>query len=286
MRVEPQHPPRPLRVPSRYLKSRLPGEPPLISVVTPSYNQGEYLEQTIRSVLDQGYPRLEYIVCDGGSQDGSRAILDRYGQRLHYWTSGPDSGHADAINRGMACAGGEILAYLNSDDLLLPGSLAYLGSYFAHHPDVDVVYGHRVMIDRTGEEIGRWVLPRHDDDVLAWNDYVPQETLFWRRRIWEMCGGFVSDEFPFSLDWDLLLRFRRAGARFARVPRFIGAFRVHEAQKTTRQIATSGERDIRKLRRRELKRDPAPSELRRHVGAYVRRHIVLDRLYRAGVLRY
>jgi glycosyltransferase involved in cell wall biosynthesis len=286
MRVEPQHPPRPLRVPRRYLESRLPDEPPSISIVTPSYNQGDYLEQAIRSVLDQGYPRLEYIVCDGGSRDGSRAILDRYGPRLHYWTSAPDSGHADAINRGMAHAGGEILAYLNSDDLLLPGSLAYVASYFAGHPDVDVIYSHRVMIDRSGAEIGRWVLPRHDDHVLAWNDYVPQETLFWRRRIWEACGGFMSDEFPFSLDWDLLLRFRRIGARFARVPRFLGAFRVHEAQKTTRHIATRGERDIRRLRRRELDRDPTPAELRRHVGGYVRRHIALDRLYRAGVLRY
>jgi hypothetical protein len=96
----------------------------------------------------------------------------------------------------------------------------------------------------------------------------------------------MSDEFAFSLDWDLLLRFRRAGAKFARVPRFIGAFRVHDAQKTTRHIATSGDVEIRRLRRRELDRDPTTAELRRHVRGYVRRHILLDRLYRAGILRY
>jgi glycosyltransferase involved in cell wall biosynthesis len=286
MRVEKQHPPRPLRVPKRYLDSRLPADPPSISIVTPSYNQAEYLEQTIRSVLNQDYPNLEYIVYDGGSQDGSRQILDRIGQRLHYWTSAPDSGHPDAINRGMAHAGGEVLAYLNSDDVLLPGSLAYVSRYFARHPTVDVIYGHRVMIDRNGDEIGRWVLPRHDDDVLQWNDYVPQETLFWRRRIWEACGGFISDEYQFSLDWDLLLRFRRAGASFVRVPRFVAAFRVHEAQKTRTQIGTSGELEISRLRRRELDREPSTDELRRHLGAYVRRHIVLDRLYRARLIRY
>ena len=286
MRVEPQHEPRPLRVPRRYLEVRPPDRPPSISIVTPSYNQAAYLEQTVRSVLDQSYPNLEYIVCDGGSSDGSADILARLGDHLHHWASEPDSGHADAINRGMAKAGGEVLAYLNSDDLLLPGALAYIAGYFAAHPDVDVVYGHRVLIDHNGEEIGRWVMPRHDDEVLRWNDYVPQETLFWRRAIWEACGGRLDGDLRFSLDWDLLLRFRRAGARFVRVPRFIGAFRVHPAQKTSRDIGTSGELEITALRRRELGRDPSSDELRRRLRPYLRRHIALDRLYRAGLIRY
>jgi glycosyltransferase involved in cell wall biosynthesis len=286
LRVEPQHPSRPLRVPRRYLDLRPPDPAPSISIVTPSLNQAEYLEGTIRSVLDQGYPNLEYAVCDGGSRDSSPQILERYGPRLHYWTSSPDSGHPDAVNRGIARCGGEILAYLNSDDLLLPGSLAYVGRYFADNPGADVIYGHRVLIDERGGEIGRWVLPPHDDEVLLWQDYVPQETLFWRRRVWEATGGSMDDAYHFSLDWDLLLRFRRAGARFWRVPRFLGAFRVHPSQKTSSQIGTAGEREINALRRRELGREPDAEELRRHVAAYLRRHIVLDRLYRAGVVRY
>jgi len=151
-----------------------------------------------------------------------------------------DSGQAQAINRGFALTCGEIMAYLNSDDSLLPGCLNYVGTYFADHPEVDVVYGHRVLIDEEDREIGRWVLPRHTDEVLAWADYIPQETLFWRRRLWEAAGSSVSEEFRFAMDWDLILRFRDAGAKIVRVPRFLGAFRVHTDQKTSAELDLAG----------------------------------------------
>ena len=159
-------------------------------------------------------PRSEYVVQDGGSTDETVEVLRRYEGSLSRWFSEPDHGQGDAINRGFAHTSGEIMAYLNSDDLLLPGSLAYVAKYFASHPEVDVVYGHRVMIDEHDRQIGSWVLPPHDDEELALLDFVPQETLFWRRN--DLGGTPVDRSIPslrFAIDWDLLLRLREHGAR-------------------------------------------------------------------------
>src|SRR5262249_1995819 len=180
----------------------------LIAIVTPSFNQGAFLERTLASVLGQQYPRLEYVVQDGGSTDGTLAVLQRYRDQLTHWESVRDRGQAHAINLGFRRTTGDIMAYLNSDDLLFPGALAFVARYFAAHPQVDVVYGHRVIIDEQDQEVGRWVLPPHEDEVLSWTDPVPQETVFWRRRVWERVGGAMDESFQFALDWDLLLRFR------------------------------------------------------------------------------
>ena len=157
-------------------------ELPTISIVTPNLNQGKYLGRTIRSVADQSYPHLEYVIEDGASTDNSVQVIEEFASHITHWESAPDSGQADAINRGMRKTTGQIMAYLNSDDLLLPGSLSYVARYFATHPKVDVVYGHRLLIDEHDREIGRWISPPHDDKLIAWADYIPQETLFWRRR--------------------------------------------------------------------------------------------------------
>ena len=207
------HAPRPLMVPLSYLRSHVPARAPPISIVTPSFNQGNMLEQTIRSVLDQGYPALEYVVQDGGSTDASVGILRRYESRLTAWESAPDGGQAAAINRGFRRTSGDIMAYLNSDDLLLPGSLAYVADYFQRHPEVDVVYSHRVLVDELGSEIGRWVLPPHDGLAIAFADFIPQETMFWRRRAWEEVGGGVDESFRFAMDWDLIRPARRSASR-------------------------------------------------------------------------
>src|SRR5205085_3890693 len=116
--------------------------------------------------------------------------------------------------------------------VLLPGALAYVAKYFASHPTVDAVYGQRVMVDEHDRKVGVWVLPRHDDEELALIDFVPQETLFWRRSLWEAAGGQIDASLRFAIDWELLLRFREQGAKIVRLPRFLGAFRVHEEQKT------------------------------------------------------
>ena len=280
------HAPRPLRVPAAYPLAAPPPNPPMISIVTPSFNQGHVLEATIRSVLDQRYPALEYVVQDGGSTDESVAILQRYATRLFAWESAPDGGQAPAINRGLRRTSGEIMAYLNSDDILLPGALAYVADYFRHHPEVDVVYGHRVLIDGSGDEIGRWVLPPHDDRAIAFADFIPQETMFWRRRAWEAAGGCIDESFRFAMDWDLILRFRAAGLTFRRLPRFLGGFRVWQDQKSVSWWLPVGRRETERLAARTLGAAPTRGRVRREVAAYLRRHWLLDKLYLAGLVRY
>jgi glycosyltransferase involved in cell wall biosynthesis len=282
-----QYPTRPLQVPASYEQViSLPSSIPLVSIVTPTYNHGQFLERTLKSVLDQAYPRLEYIVQDGGSHDDTPQILDRYRGRLHCAISAPDRGQTHALNLGFAHASGDILAYLNSDDMLLPGTLSYVVRYFHDHPEVDVVYGHRVFIDSRDQEVGRWVLPRHSHSMLAWADYVPQETMFWRRRVWDQVGACFDESFQFAMDWDLLLRFRQVGAKMVRLPRFLGAFRVHDQQKSQAQLATIGEREMTRLRRRCHGRDVDRREIRRGILGYLLRHSVCNRLYWLGLLRY
>jgi hypothetical protein len=130
------------------------------------------------------------------------------------------------------------------------------------------------------------VLPPHDDAVLSWADYVPQETLFWRRRIWDHVGGAMDQTFQFALDWDLILRFRDAGARFVRLPRFLGAFRYHAQQKTCSQLASRGLDEMNRLRQRCHGRSVSFSEIAQHLSGYFLRHVVYDRLYQLGILRY
>ena len=214
---------------------------PTVALVTPSYQQGAFIRATIDSVLGQAYPKLRYVVMDGGSTDETLDILASYGDRLDWW-SGRDRGQADAINKGFARVGGEIMGWVNSDDLLLPGTLAHVARFFRDHPEIDLVYGHRIIIDERGQEVGRWVLPRHDPAALALTDYVPQETMFWRAALWNALGP-LDTGFHYAMDWDLLLRAQRAGFRFRRLPRFLGCFRVHGEQKTAQTTELAQEMD-------------------------------------------
>jgi carbamoyltransferase len=281
-----QYPPRRIDIPDWYLEGAEVMSAPSISVVTPSYNQGAFIERTLRSALDQDYPALEYIVQDAGSKDDTPRVLEQLAPRLSHVASEPDGGFANGLNIGFSKSTGEIMAYLNSDDRLLPGSLNYIAHYFTNHPEVDVVYGHRVVIDEYDGEIGRWVLPPHDDVVLSWADYVPQETLFWRRRIWDRIGGRVDESFSFAVDWDLLIRFREAGAHMVRLPRFLGAFRVHPHQKTSAEMEEVGTREMARIRERCLGRVVDYTEISRSLRPYLRKHVVYNKLYRLGVLRY
>jgi glycosyltransferase involved in cell wall biosynthesis len=281
-----QHPPRRLELPARYRAPQpAAASSPRVSIVTPTLNQARFLAATIDSVCEQGYPNLEYWIQDGGSADGTIDVLGAHDECVMGWSSAPDSGQAQALNRGFAHSPGEIMSYLNSDDLLLPGALAYVARFFARRPDVDVVYGHRVLIDEQGRQIGRHVLPPHSDRVLAWADFIPQETLFWRRSIWEAAGAHFDEELNNAIDWELLLRLRAAGARMVRVPRFLGAFRVHPAQKTQADEAQS-RAEMDRLRRRQHGRPVTQQEVLRRVRRYLARHVVYDRLYGLGLLRY
>lgn len=272
------HAPLPLNTPAPRLWSA-EHIAPRISIVTPSFRQAGFIEATLCSVLDQGYPNLEYVVQDGGSDDGTVEVLERFTGKLAGWVSEADGGQSQAINLGFAQTSGEIMAWLNSDDLLMPGALALVAEYFASHPEVDVVYGHRILIDEEGHEIGRWVMPPHSDKVLSWADFVPQETLFWRRSLWEKVGG-IDESFRFAMDWDLLLRFRDAGARMVRLPYFLGAFRIHEAQKTSAQINEVGMREMTRLRQRALGRAVTGTEIRAALLPYLARHIGHDLAFR------
>jgi GT2 family glycosyltransferase len=172
------------------------------------------------------------------------------------------------------------MGWLNSDDLLLPGALATVAQYFSEHPNIDVVYGDRLLIDERGMEIGRWLLPGHSDRALLRADYVPQETLFWRRGLWERIGGHLDESFHFAMDWDLLIRFRDVGARFAHIPRFLGAFRVHSDQKTSAQIAELGLAEMNRIRQRTLGHVPSTREIRSALRIFYIRHLAVDLAFR------
>ncbi len=277
-----QYPPQPIRLTSSRRRRIWPKSPPCIALVTPSYNQAAFLEETIQSILGQDYPRLRYAITDGGSTDGSAEIIRRHQNRLDYWHSRPDAGQADAIIAGFQKIDGEIMGWLNADDLLSPDSLQIVSHYFMRHPEIDVLYGDRILINRDGDEIGRWILPAHDPADLPIVDVIPQETCFWRSSVWHKVGG-VDRSFQFALDWDLLLRFRTAGAKFQHIPEFLGCFRVHDQQKTSAIMDTVGEEESTRLHDRELGRKPLREEIDRTVRNIRRRAIWRAQLYRLGL---
>lgn len=253
---------------------------PTICIVTPSYQQGIFIAGAIQSVVDQGYPKLQYFVKDGGSNDSTVSVLGQFEGKLSGWISEEDSGQSQAINIGFDHTDGEIMAWLNSDDLLMPGALHTVASYFNCHPEVDVVYGNRLLIDENDMEIGQWILPGHDSEVLLWADYIPQETLFWRRRIWDKVGGKIDESFHFAMDWDLILRFRAVGAKFGHIPAFLGAFRVHDGQKTSTAMNEAGRKEMDRIRQRYLGSIPNTREIRKAVIPYLVKHMAVDMSYR------
>jgi GT2 family glycosyltransferase len=284
-----QYAPRPIAWDKRIgAPARGSGPLPKLGVVTPSYGQPAYLESTMLSILNQGYPGLLYVVQDGASRDASPGIIARYASRLRHWASEPDKGQADAIRKGFKHIEGELgpddlMAWFNSDDLVAPRALAFVGAYFAAHPGVDVVYGHRIIIDEADREIGRWIMPRHEADSIEWIDYVPQETLFWRKRAWDLAGG-VDPSFQFALDWDLLARFHKAGCRIVRLPYFLGCFRVHAQQKTSQVIHTTGADEMARIRLRFHGTDKDDAAMiERHARRIRFRGAVAARLHAAGI---
>jgi hypothetical protein len=176
------------------------------------------------------------------------------------------------------------MAYLNSDDMLLPDTLAYITHAFDQNPDVDLIYGNRIFIDSEGRDVGRVVLPQHDKRTLLWADYVPQETLFWRRRVWDRLGPF-DENLHYALDWDFILRAAAAGFRFLRVPRFLACFRVHDQQKTA-VMYDIGRGEMQQLRKRYLGFEPSSTRLHIAVAPYLARQFVYHWMYKAGILKY
>jgi glycosyltransferase involved in cell wall biosynthesis/SAM-dependent methyltransferase len=219
---------------------------PKISIVTPSYNQGEFIERTVRSVLLQRYPDLEYILMDGGSTDDTIERLQPYKDKFAYFVSERDEGQADAIAKGFARSSGEIMAYLNSDDLLAPDALHFVARFFQENPSIDWIYSHRCTIDDRDRVIWYWILPPHQSFLMRRWDYIPQETCFWRRSLFEKTGN-IDRSYKFAMDYDLFVRFMNNG-HGRRLNRFLGAFRDHNTSKTKQLLATTGAREMLRVR--------------------------------------
>lgn len=204
----------------------------LVTIVTPSFNQARFLEATMRSVLEQDYPQIEYMVVDGGSTDGSVEVIQKYAHRLAWWVSEPDRGQTDAINKGFARARGEVLAWLNSDDTYEPGAVRRAVEALQAHPQAVMVYGEANYIDETGRVIGRFPAAQTDYRRLRRGYvHIPQQAAFWRAEAWRAVGP-LDPTFYFAMDYDLWVRLSMLGA-LVFVPGQVWAnFRLHRDAKT------------------------------------------------------
>jgi glycosyltransferase involved in cell wall biosynthesis len=209
---------------------------PRISIVTPSFNQGKFIEQTIKSVLSQGYPNLEYIIIDGGSTDNSINIIKKYEDKLAFWVSAPDSGQANAINRGLRRSEGEILKWINSDDYLLPGSLFIAAKAFNEGNDrLGVVYGFCHMIERGGELFEERKCINFNAGVLRYGQNLfAQPASFFHRRVINRIG-FLNEDLTYAMDYEYWIRAYEAGFMFKAIDIPLAAFRFHGHSKTVRR---------------------------------------------------
>jgi glycosyltransferase involved in cell wall biosynthesis len=204
---------------------------PLVSIVTPSFNQGRFLEAAIRSVLEQDYPRIEYVVMDGGSTDGSLEVIRRYSDRLAVWSSAPDQGQTDAINRGFALCTGDIFAWLNSDDTYRPGAVAAAVRYLQAHRDVGMVYGKAFYISETDRIVGRYPAAATDlRGLQRGRTTIPQQAMFFRSKLWRMVGP-LDPSFFYAMDYDLWVRLASLSP-IAFVPEPWANFRLQEESKS------------------------------------------------------
>jgi len=204
---------------------------PLVSIVTPSFNQARYLEATIQSVLSQDYPHIEYMIVDGGSNDETVDVIKKYQSKLAWWVSEKDKGQTDAINKGFARASGEILAWLNSDDTYEPGAVSAAVRYLQEHPQVGMVYADCNFINETGRVIGKFGSAQTSYRLLRQGySHIPQQTMFFRADLWKQVGP-LDPSFYFAMDYDLWTRIA-ARSEIRYVPQTLANFRLHTSGKT------------------------------------------------------
>lgn len=203
---------------------------PLFSIVIPSFNQGKFIEQAITSVLGQGYPNIELIVIDGGSNDQTLDILKKYDESINYYVSEPDNGQAHAINKGFRLAKGEILAWLNSDDMYLPCTFLKVARLFRVSREPKLLYGGCLHFQE-GKTSAYGYLPLDfDADKLTYNDYIVQPSTFWSRALWETVGE-LNETYNYVLDWDWFIRASKI-CQFIPVQDYLSIYRIHENHKT------------------------------------------------------
>ncbi len=211
---------------------------PSISIVTPSYNQAQYLEQTIRSVLEQGYEPLEYFVIDGGSTDGSESLIKQYANQLSGWVSEKDNGQADAINKGFARCSGEIVAWINSDDYYLPNAFHVVAPIFAEQADVGLIYGDVLSVDANSKVFNIQKFKQYGlQDLMAFN-IISQPAVFMRRSVLEK-AGYLDLKYHLLLDHHLWIRMARL-TKMMYVPQVLAAARYHAEAKNLARTADFG----------------------------------------------
>lgn len=241
----------------------MPSQLPKISIVTPSLNHVDFLEACIESVLSQGYPNLEYIIIDGGSKDGSVEIIKKYEKHLHFWSSEPDAGHADALNKGFAHATGEIMAWLNSDDKYCPWAFATVAGIFEAFPQVrwlttlnpglwdwhGFCMGFVTVSGLSREAFldGCYLPPLDRKLAIEW---IQQESTFWRRDLWLEMGAYISTEFFYAFDFDLWAKFFSFAELYGTISPLAG-FRAQMNQKTRtmEQYTLEGRVVLERMRR-------------------------------------
>lgn len=224
-------------------------EIPDFTIVTPTLNQASYIEQTIKSVISQEGVSVQYIVVDGGSTDGTHNILDRYRKYISTIIIEADEGQAHALKKGFAIAKGNLAAYLNSDDYLLPGALVRVKEIMAAHPGIDMIYGDRIFVDDNDHFLRYWMLPAHSDYVMMRWDYIPQEASFWRRQSMDDVGT-IDCSYKFAMDYDLFARMMLSGKKLRHFREFFSVFREHSSSKTSTIIREIGIPEMHRVRQR------------------------------------
>ncbi len=265
-------------------------EYPKISIVTPNYNKAKYLEQTILSVLSQNYPNLEYVIIDGGSTDGSVDIIKKYEDKLAYWVSEPDKGMYYAIKKGFEHTTGDIMAWINSDDMYHPGALSVVADIFREHEEVRWLTGANTHFDEQGRTVRVWEAAYFSHLLFLMRNYkyVQQESTFWRRSLYEKVGG-VSTNYRLAGDFDLWMRFSRYEKQYM-VNALIGGFRVCDGQLSENVQEYSREADLiidRESISEEEQRQMRRMATRQRVLSFLRKFKILnwqsiDRRYMQG----
>lgn len=228
-------------------KSFSNAEYPRISIITPSYNQGQYIEETIRSILLQGYPNLEYIIIDGGSTDKTVEIIKKYQPWISFWVSEPDRGQTHAINKGLAQATGEILAYLNSDDYYLPGTLHAVAESFQNHSQTDLLHGRCCYVNEQGEPVGEQFgnIQTFEEIIDLWGVWwqkrqFVQPEVFWTKRITDQVGTF-NETLYYGMDYEYWCRILLAQGTVGRLDRQLSCFRFTATQKSAQALQVADE---------------------------------------------